>query len=72
MGRGRSNPVRQTINVKWDGSRLKLSGRASARSAGVGTFRVLCISHWELSEHTGRVALLVTVRQRTQRVPNVT
>lgn len=38
LGRGRLNPVRQTIKVKWDGSGLKLSGRASARAAGVGTF----------------------------------
>lgn len=38
LGRGWSNPVRRTIKVKWDGSRLKLSDRASTRAAGVGTF----------------------------------
>lgn len=38
LGRGRSDPVRQTMKVKWDGSGLKLSGRALAQAAGVGTF----------------------------------
>lgn len=43
LGPGWSNLVRQTINVKRDGSRLKLSGRALVRTAGVSTF--LCPVH---------------------------
>ena len=38
LGRSRSNPVRQTMKAKWDGSGLKLSGRALVQAAGVGTF----------------------------------
>lgn len=38
LGRGRSNPVRQTMKAKWDGSGLKLSGRALVQAAGVGSF----------------------------------
>lgn len=45
LGPGWSNPVRQTINVKRDGSGLKLSGCALVRTAGVGTFFVPCASH---------------------------
>lgn len=43
LGRGRSNPVRQTMKVEWDGSGLRLSGRALVQAAGVGTF--LCPVH---------------------------
>lgn len=46
LGRGQSDPVRQTMKVKWDGSGLKLSGRALARAAGVGTFS--CPAHLTL------------------------
>lgn len=53
-GRGRSNPVRQTMKVKWDGSGLKPPGCALARAAGVGTFWTLCVSHGELSERAAR------------------
>lgn len=43
LGHGWSNPLRQTITVKWDGAGFKLSGRALVLTADVGTF--LCPVH---------------------------
>lgn len=43
LGHGWSNPLRQTITVKWDGSGFKLSGHALVLTADVGTF--LCPVH---------------------------
>lgn len=77
----RSNPVRQTVKVKWDGSGLKLSGHALARAAGVGTF--LCSVHLtlggiracrqgELYSSNSRLVLVVVARWGLQRVLDLT
>lgn len=75
LGHGRSNPVRQTMKVKWDGSGLKLSGRALVQAAGVGTF--LCPMHLtsgviracrEGECSSSRLAVVVAARWGLQRV----
>lgn len=81
IGTWRSNPVRQTMKVKWDGSGLKLSGHALARAAGVGTF--LCPVHLtsgviracrqgESYSSSSRLVIVVVACWGLQRVLDVT